>query len=387
MVFRKLMVVLTAMGLVLMMACGPKPVKPQSEMDTPEHHVEMGNKLLNAGQVDGAIKEFDRAKALNPEYSPAYLGLGLANAHKADYDTAFDMIKKAKKYAENNDQKYNVAVGTMQIYLMGREKIDSDWLQEINNQYALATDYFKKRPDAYYYMGMGYKYAYKFRPAVAEFSKVLDLNNGFVEEADREYKLVQKIERAMPGTAIGKKIALLDKITRADLAALLIQELNVDDLYHRKAKRTFDTTFKAPGESAAAAKPAAPLASDIQNHVLRADIETVIKLGIKGLQPYADGTFHPDQTTTRAEFAMIVEDILITITGDKSLATQFIGDSSPFPDLRNDLPYFDAVMVCTTRGIMSAEDMGTGEFRPAANISGADALLAIRALKTQLAKY
>ncbi len=81
---------------------------------------------------------------------------------------------------------------------------------------------------------------------------------------------------------------------------------------------------------------------------------------------------------------MMIEDILIKITGVDELATRFIGSVSPFPDLRNDLPYFNAVITCTTRGIMVAKDLATGEFAPMDTISGADALLSIRALKLQL---
>jgi Flp pilus assembly protein TadD len=58
-------------------ACAEKAAKPQATMDTPEHHVLSGNKLLKAGNYDGAITEFERARALDPKYAPAYLGLGL----------------------------------------------------------------------------------------------------------------------------------------------------------------------------------------------------------------------------------------------------------------------------------------------------------------------
>jgi len=91
--------------------------------------------------------------------------------------------------------------------------------------------------------------------------------------------------------------------------------------------------------------------------------------------------------TNRAEFAMMIEDILIKITGVEELATRFIGSVSPFPDLRNDLPYFNAVMLCTTRGIMAAKDLKSGEFDAMGNVSGAEALLSLRVLKTQLQKY
>jgi len=81
---------------------------------------------------------------------------------------------------------------------------------------------------------------------------------------------------------------------------------------------------------------------------------------------------------------MMVEDILIKVSGDESLSTKFIGSKSPFPDLRSDLPYFNAVMVCTSRGIMEARDLTTGEFGPKDTVSGADALLVIRKIKEEL---
>jgi hypothetical protein len=81
---------------------------------------------------------------------------------------------------------------------------------------------------------------------------------------------------------------------------------------------------------------------------------------------------------------MMLEDILIKVSGDNALATKFIGSTSPFPDLRPDLPYFNAVMVVTSRGIMEAKDMTSGEFAPLNPVSGVDALLIIRKIKQEL---
>ena len=386
--FRNVTVTLLIVLAFFTFACTQKAAKPQATMDTPEHHVMSGNRLLKAGNYDGAIAEFERAKALDPKYAPAYLGLGLGFSYKKDYENSLKQMKKAYGYAEGDQQKVDVSVGYMRIYLMGKEQVDRDWFDELRASYRKATGRLPEQPEAYYYMGLAFKFKYEFRKASREFTKVLDLDKGLVEEADREYALMQKIERAMPGSSIGKQIAIQDTITRADLAALFIHELQIDDLYKRRAKRTFDTSFKAPDKTYKAGEYVkAPPATDIADHVLKADIDAVIAIGIKGMQPYPDHTFKPNKPTTRAEFAMIVEDILITITREKGLATMFFGNQSPFPDLRNDLPYFNAVMVCTTRGIMTAKDAGTGEFDAAGSIPGADALLSIRTLKSQLAKY
>ena len=386
--FRNITVTLLILLMFFTFACTQKTAKPQATMDTPEHHVMSGHKLLKAGNYDGAITEFERARALDPKYGPAYLGLGLGFSYKGDYEAGLKQMKKAAGYAKGDQQKVDVNVGYMRIYLMGKEQVDRDWFDDLRSNYRKATGKLPDQPEAYYYMGLAYKSKYEFRKAAGEFSRVLDLDKGLVEAADREYALMQKIERAMPGSTIGKQIALQESITRADLAALFIHELQIDDLYKRRAKKTFDTAYKAPGKTFQAGEYVkTPPATDIENHVLKADIDAVIAIGIKGMQPFPDHTFKPDKPTTRAEFAMIVEDIMITISRDTGLATLFIGNQSPFPDLRNDLPYFNAVMVCTTRGIMNAKDVGTGEFDAAGSIPGADALLSIRTLKSQLSKY
>ena len=388
MVFRKIQFIGVIIGVLFLFSCGPKAVAPKAELDTPEHHVANGNKLLQSGKIDDAFNEFNRAKALDPMYSPAYLGLGLVMGVKGDFDSALKAMKAAKNYAQNTEEKAAVYVGYMRLFTRGNDKVDEDWLQEVQDWYKKAIKIAPDLPDPYYYMGIAYKQAYRFRASAGEFTRVLDLDKGYVAEADREYAVIQKIERAMPGTKVGKKIALLEQITRADVAALFIEELKIDELFSRRTHKTFDTSFKSPEKDFVSGEyKKIPPATDIEDHVLQADIEAVIAIGIKGLQPFPDHTYKPYQSITRAEFAMMVEDILAKITWNENLSTQFIGSPSPFPDLRNDLPYFNAVMVCTTRGIIEPKDIGTGEFGPMEAVSGAEALLSIRLLKTQLQKY
>jgi hypothetical protein len=81
---------------------------------------------------------------------------------------------------------------------------------------------------------------------------------------------------------------------------------------------------------------------------------------------------------------MMIEDILVKVTGDNGLATKFIGQVSPFPDLRSDLPYFNAAMVVTSRGLMEVKNFASGEFAPLSAVAGVDALLVIRKFKEEL---
>ena len=373
--------IIVAFG-AMMTSCAKPPRKPEAALDTPEHHVFSGNKLLDKGDYTGAQREFELAIQLDRKYSPAYVGMGLVFGYQKNFEKAYENMKKAKGLAEKPDDKVNAHVGMIRLYSLERKE---KWIEKAVDEFEAAIKINPKSSAAFFYMGKAYKLAFNFDKAGEMFKKVLDLNDKYLIEADNEWKLVQKIQRAAPGSLIGKKIALIEEISRADVAALFIQELLLEKLYEKRTPKRFDTSFQAPEKKFEADRIVkAEAATDIQNHVLRTDILTVMKLGVRGLEPSPDHKFSPNEKITRAAYAMMIEDILIKVSGDEKLATKFIGSKSPFPDLRNDLPYFNAVMVMTSRGVMEATDLTTGEFAPNGTVSGADALLIIRKLKDEL---
>ena len=384
---RSLLLVLTVFCIlfafgVMITSCAKPPRKPEAALDTPEHHVFSGNKLLEKGDYAGAQREFVLAMQLDKKYSPAYVGLGLAFGYQNAFETAYENMKKAKSLAEKPDEKVTAHVGMIRLYSMERKE---KWLDKAEDEFKDAIKLNPKSSAAYFYMGKAYKFAFNFGKAGEMFKKVLDINDKYLVEADNEWKVVQKIQRAAPGSLIGKKIALIEEITRGDVAALFVQELLLEKLYEKRTPKRFDTSFQAPEKKFEADRIVkAEPATDIQAHVLRTDIETIIRMGVRGLEPSPDHKFFPNEKITRAAYALMIEDILIKVSGDEKLATKFIGSKSPFPDLRNDLPYFNAVMVMTSRGVMEAKDLSTGEFAPMGTVSGADSLLIIRKLKDEL---
>lgn len=384
---------MAAMALsLLIISCGPKAVKPVGEMDTPEHHFYTGMKLLNQTQYTSAQTEFDRAIQLAPKFSRAYGGLALVKAYQGDFINAFKQLDDAWGYAGTNEEKLFVHIGYIRINTLSKAaclKIgtdceqDTNWLDKTKSEYENALIIDPKSSAAHYYMGLAYKTALKLNLAGQMFAKVIDLRGDLTNEADIQWKLVQDIQRAMPGTITGKKIAFVEKISRADAAALFMEELKIDVLYKKRTLKTFDTAFKDPDKAKEAGRGPAT-ASDIATHPLKADIEGILQLGVRGLENYPDGTFLPNELVTRATYAMMIEDILIKVTGDNALATKYIGSTSTFPDLRSDLPYFNAVMVVTSRGIMQAKSLSAGEFAPLESVSGVEALLIIKKFKEEL---
>jgi len=367
--------------IALTIACAPKARKPVSEMDTPEHHTFTGLKFLDEAKYSDAEREFDLATQLAPGYSRAHAGSALVKVYRGDFKAAFETMKKALGYAETKEDKVFVHVAYIRLHTLN--SLDKDWLKKANSEFDDAVNIDPQSSAAYYFMGIAYKTALDFSLADQMFKQVLELNKEYVKEADGEWKLTQKIQRAMPGTMTGKKIAVLERISRADAAALFMEEMKIDVLYKKRTIKTFDTSFKDP-EKAKSSQVGLSLPKDIADHPLRADVEGILRIGVRGLEAYPDGSFHPTEFIDRASYAMMIEDILIKVTGDNALATKFIGQTSPFPDLRSDLPYFNAVMVVTSRGIMEVKDFTTGEFAPLGPVPGVDALLIIRKLKEEL---
>ena len=367
-------------AVMLIVSCGPKDRIATSQLDTPEHHTYTGLKFLGEEKYADAQREFELAVQLDAKYSKGYTGIGLVKIYTGDFDSAEDYLKKGWSKANNDEDRIFVHVSRIRYYT--QSKSEKKWLNLSKNEFDHAMKLDPRHAPAYYFMGLAYKVGLDFNQAGVMFTKVLELKTEYVAESDIQWNFIQKVQRAMPGTTTGKQIALVERLTRADAAALFMEEFKIEKLYKKRTPKIFDTSFKDPEN--VTAKPVKITAKDIADHPLRTDIEGILKLGVRGLENYPDGNFHPAELVTRAAYAMMIEDILIKVSDDNSLATKFIGTTSPFPDLRADLPYFNAVMVVTSRGIMEAKDLTTAEFEPLSPVAGVDALLIIRKLKEEL---
>lgn len=382
----KYFILIVAAFVVVVSGCGPKIAPPTSVLDTPEYHYKQGLKYLDKDQIDEAMKSFERAIALDSRNPVGYIGKGLALGMKGDFKAAFDTMDKARGF----DKGIEARIGMIRLYglQMLKEPGKMKALAEsAEKEFKSAVDKEPNSAPLHYYMGVTYKMVLAFDKAESMFRKVLDMNKEFTSEANAEWSVIQKIQRAAPGTEIGKKIALIARIDRADISALFDQEMNLEKLFTKRGPKTYDTGFKAPTESSTAMATEKVIkmeaATDIADHWLKPSIETVLRLQVRGLEPGPNHKFDPDKLITKGEFAIMLEDILIKVTGDEKLATKFLGVPSGFPDVRPDHYFFSAAMTATTRNFLEA-DKATGEFRAGDPVSGADALLAIREFKNQL---
>ncbi|MBN1576573.1 MAG: S-layer homology domain-containing protein [Chitinispirillaceae bacterium] len=376
---------------LLIAGCAPKARKAGGQMDDPPTHYKQGMKYWDDGKYAQAEEEFKLAQTLDLKYAPAYAGLAMTTAQAAksaaDVETAEKGFKEALKLADKaqslDSKNPDVFIAKAIVITIKNEGKDTKtWLDDVEKEYNKALKIDPENSEALYRRGYCYKKAYEFSKAADDFRKVLDLKKEFTTQANEQWEIVQKIERAAPGTDVGKKIALVEKIGRADIAALFVSELQIDKLIDKKAPKNYNTEFQAPDDSRemkADSIVSMAAVTDIDGHWAKNFIMDVVERGIRGLEPYPDHTFHPDQLVNRGEYALMVEDVLIAITGDKTLATKHIGTESRFPDVNPSHPAYNAVCNAVDKGVMDAAM--NGEFGLDNPVSGPDALLVIRKLK------
>jgi len=389
-------VLAVAVGLA---GCAKPPRQATGLMDTPENHVSLGNRFLDQNRWSDAENEFNLALQLNKDHGPAMSGLAIVRAHAASQatgkdkerltDQALDLADKGLSKAKGDDAERAARVAYIRVYTYTQSP--SSWLKKAESQWEHAVDLDKRKqdPDPDFFMARAYRAAFEWQKSMDAYSRVLNLKRGREEQANDEMAVVQKIVRAAPGSPYGNLIALQPALDRADVAALLVEELQLTRLYERGNTQRFDTSFQAPtqpgGQMQVDTMQHMPEVTDIANHPMKADIQEIIKLRVDGLEPYPDHTFQPDKKLTRGEFAIMIVDIVSHVTGDAKMKSEYFGESrSSIPDIAPSNPMYSAAKTSLARGFLEPKDRFAGTFGPGDDVSGADALLAIKEVNRYL---
>ncbi len=390
--------------IILASGCATRQVaKCTSPEDNPQHHYLVGMEALEKGDLETAQAKFERSLYCENKFSPAYSGLAITSARKAkiqqdagfgkvEADRALAYLKKADKLADTPEDRFDYLTATIRVYKALKSE---GWLDKAKEAFddikGLNVDekklvYYQGKEAAIYFMGAAYLEALEFQQARDKFAEVLNTKKEgkWNAKADRLWKKTDKIVRALAGITVGdvgRKIAIKDSISRGDLAALLVDELKIDQLFAGRINAQAQTN-KMKAEFTPA---------DVLNYHFENEVLTVMKWKIRGLEPgYDEKTqaylFKPGNKVKRGEMALILEDVLVKLTGNEKLATAYFGqERSPFPDVKPTSAYYNAVMNMTTRNIMEGEL--SGEFRVDDPVDGAEALLAIRVLEQKINTY
>ncbi len=359
------------------------PAPPPPTMDNPGHHYRVGMAFLEQGNPGRALEEFERAKALDPDCGPAYAGIGLVLSERRDFQRARQFLSIAEQQAKTREHKIIAQCAFIRFLSLSQP---AGWEMKVQDRFNKAIKISPDSPLLHFTMGKALERAWRYDRAEEHFKRVLDLNRQYVREADAELKRVQIIQRAVPGTRAGHLIALLDQLDRANVAALFSEELQLNRLLKgsQEKKAGFKTpqeyTPKKTGQALSSRVP-----EDVVTHPLRSDIEKVLALGIRGLEVFPEGKFRPSEPISRSNFAIMIEDILVKVSGDSRLAGKYLDNKSPYLDVPEGHYAFNAIIVCTMQKLIApVEEKRFGLDEP---VSGAEALLVIRELKNRLKRF
>lgn len=315
--------------------------------------------LLDHGDTQGAQKQFEADRSHSPGKSTPLLGLAMVDAELGHYTEGEQHLAAAAGLAKTNEARLEYHAIAIRYYV--RAQTPKNWLEKSKKHFDDGARISNSYSPLQYQMSHAYIAADNLSRAQDLLAQVVAMKGQYAAEADREWNKVQKILRASPATHTGAGIAMQDRISRADLCALLAGELST----HKAFAERKTAAVTAPG--------------DIAMNSHRDAILEVLRWHIRGLEVRPGGKFAPNDPVRRGEFAFVLEDVLIKTSGDSTLATRFIGtEKSPFSDVPPTYPWFNSVMTVTSRNLLEA---GTdGKFKPEENVDGADTLLAIRKL-------
>lgn len=355
-------------------ACASKPpiAESRDQFDTAESQVERGELALEQGRLAEALEAFTRANSLDPNNIDAYAGLVRVNTLNGNFAAGRDALEAGKARVGNDAQRRRFAV--LEINLLASQP-GTDWYDDAQD--VADTELGKRAPkntDGQVQVAIG-----KAGLRAYEVSSEQD----FLEDADGYLRqavagggqssaeanlLLQRVDdlfRAGAGPAA--QISAKPALTKEDVVVLLFKEFDLDAFLPGQDLRT-----PKPGETTADGT------SDYAHLPIRNEIRKVHRLGLRPLR-IIDGSFDGDSEMSREGFAMLLEDLMILKTGDRSIARRYIGSESPYSDVAKTRPGFNAVMAAVGRNLMRPRPDST--FAPTAPISGADAVYGLRNLR------
>ncbi len=348
------LLVLTAVG------CAMRPPAPERLLASSKHHVSNGVKLLSKGRLAAAHREFRITIDLDPESALAYRGEAVVFAVRGNFEDAFTACHRAVRYTTREDlrnplQEAFRRCGTERWNRGGWRRGFSD--EAIARPVRLLVVEFL---NDYYHMGVAFKFAQGHVVRRQEgLETSLLLAGAFSEVALNRLHAAGALDGFLPETEFARGLAFLDRLSRAEAAALLVRELRLTDRLESEAG-----TFE-------------PWPPDLKGHPLEDDLRVVLGLGIEGFSLFEDATFRPDSPMLRAEYASAAADVFARLSRDRASGVQG-PQLSPFEDVPLSSPCLRSMALCSDLGILQAEK---GRFRPRATLSGAEAAKSVQRLK------
>lgn len=278
-----------------------------------------GRQAYEEGKLDEAIDALQRSLEINPDFLPAMEILGFTLLDMGDYDGA---LRQLSNVLINNAYSVKARIGIARVYLLKGD------FQKAVDELDIALTVEPANADAHFYRGLAlqqkgdeYLSATSFVRAVIHDESYRATVAGLIPLTEPHISNLFKKEFL----AIETK----SSINRAELAALLAAIIRDQRVY-------------SPAEETAGFQP--PQMYDMRRQVVtisdvpddfwaKNEIYKVVNAGLIKLNP--DQSFRPEQRVVKADFAPLLQVLLVRILAEPDLATKYFGQISPFSDLNS----------------------------------------------------
>ncbi len=358
--------------------CAPKaPALDPMPMDSPAHHVIMGEQMLAAGEIDSALASFQTALETAPDYSPAHAGMARAFSTLGNDQDALKSANLAIKKADNNSEEVSARLAKMEVLASAGSPID---IREMEKEYNRIQRIAPGHSQAGMVMAGAYAQSGQAQEAIEIYQALVRAGGPDSVAAEQTWKKLHDRERLESDVRAAAELAGLPVLTRAQAAALIAEELKGWELIEIRVASMDNVQFLTPEQVQDPAGQGIPsLPYDVSDHPLAHGVILVLGLDLRGLEMASNNRFNPEAPMTRADMALALEDLVIIIEDDESLARRFVGSVSPFSDVSPDLYAFNAILLCVSRGLMSPVE--GDKFQPGRPVSGMTALQGVQRIK------
>jgi arylsulfatase A-like enzyme len=339
---------------------------------------ESGNSFFQSGNFEKAIVDYKSALQKNQDFTEARLGIAQALSKTGNTAQAFAELRQAMIRAGFQEERVIVARVTIKILAetSARGDLPSYGLDMAEREWAVLEVAGAEDQESLLRLGDLFQRGLLLSRSLEAFDRAKAKGKLPGKEVEMQVERIRTVYSYAPRSELGKKLGLILQVNRGQVAALLIQELRVDRLRALHGPPTWQPTLEKPGT--------APTVKDIADSPHRDDINRVLALGVRGLEPFPDQTFRPASVVSRAEFVVILEDVLTRLTQDQTLPTKLFGKSPRFRDVAPGVWYQSAADLARELGLFEPAPGEAATFKPLNPITGYETLQAFRLLRKSL---
>lgn len=325
--------------------CAKRVSPPATEIQ--DSHYARGLEHFARENYDAAEIEFHQAIKETPDKPDIYVKLGQINVHKRALESAQANFNQALKI---NANLVDAIVGKATIALQ------KDKLTEALNLLHQAIEIDENHVEAHYILGLAYQASDNIPYAIEQWQMVLAWDPGHIA-AQNQLKLVYATESKLSKKVEYEKLIKAAAIKRCEMAWILSREFNLPQ----------------PQQQSISELP------DIKSHWARKEILQAVAARV--IMPFQN-EFKPESPLSRRDLALVAQNLHTWHAKDPAMATTFKGMASPYNDVTEKDPAFNAIMLVTTLGVM--EGYYDGTFQPNANPTGQEVFQVIEKVKDNL---